>query len=322
MCGLGSQDCFEVNNLEKVRLLVVWRWLLNGFKRGHGNNSDLGPLTSMAELPCSGQLSAIYIHRGLHRGFCGLIDLTMHSSTFSPFRAINPTPLHQSSFSRFGTVISSPLPPSVNNFPNTPPPDPSVVAANQNTALKSLDITQMRNLYASAPSGKEAKTVMNMFSCFPRALHDAEGKGQRCSVFDVRILERHPFTTQTFIPLSSSTSAGSSSETRETETRYLVIVAPTSSPIPNTRFAESGPPDLARIEAFWAHRGQAVTYGAGTWHAPMVVIGQERVDFVVVQFANGISEEDCQEIYLNSEEGEEGVCMVIDGQATDLEAKL
>ncbi|KAL8962814.1 MAG: hypothetical protein Q9183_005095 [Haloplaca sp. 2 TL-2023] len=246
----------------------------------------------------------------------------MSSSTSSPLLAIHPTPLHQSTFSRFGTVISSPLPPSINAFPNTPPSDPNVVPANQNTALKSIDVTQMRNLYASALSGKEAKTVMNMFSCFPRSLRDAEGKGQRCSVFDVAVLERHPFTTQTFIPLSSPASASSSLQAREIETRYLVIVAPTSSPIPSTRFAESGPPDLARIEAFWAHRGQAVTYGAGTWHAPMVVIGKERIDFVVVQFANGISEEDCQEVYLNTDEGEEGVCVVIDGQAKDLEAKL
>lgn len=55
------------------------------------------------------------------------------------------------------------------------------------------------------------------------------------------------------------------------------------------------PPDLNNIKAFIARGGQAVTYGAGTWHAPMVVLGQRRVDFVVVQFVNGVDEEDCQE---------------------------
>lgn len=38
-----------------------------------------------------------------------------------------------------------------------------------------------------------------------------------------------------------------------------------------------------------------VTYGVGTWHAPMVVVG-ERVDFVVVQHVSGRVGEDCQEV--------------------------
>lgn len=45
-----------------------------------------------------------------------------------------------------------------------------------------------------------------------------------------------------------------------------------------------------------AHGRQAVTYGAGTWHAPMVVLGAKRVDFVVVQHVNGVSGDDCQEV--------------------------
>ena len=48
---------------------------------------------------------------------------------------------------------------------------------------------------------------------------------------------------------------------------------------------------------------QAVTYGAGTWHAPMVALGEKgtAVDFVVVQFANGVAVEDCQEVFLRGE---------------------
>lgn len=56
------------------------------------------------------------------------------------------------------------------------------------------------------------------------------------------------------------------------------------------------PPDLENMQAFLARPGQAVTYAAGTWHAPMAVLGRQRVDFVVVQFMNGIGEEDCQEV--------------------------
>lgn len=45
-----------------------------------------------------------------------------------------------------------------------------------------------------------------------------------------------------------------------------------------------------------ANGSQAVTYGAGTWHAPMVVVGEKPIGFVVVQFANGVGIEDCQEV--------------------------
>ena len=36
-------------------------------------------------------------------------------------------------------------------------------------------------------------------------------------------------------------------------------------------------------------------------HAPMVVIGKEPIDFVVVQFANGVDIEDCQEAELEKQ---------------------
>ncbi len=33
----------------------------------------------------------------------------------------------------------------------------------------------------------------------------------------------------------------------------------------------------------------------------MIVVGERKVDFVVVQFANGVQAEDCQEVELDSE---------------------
>lgn len=151
-----------------------------------------------------------------------------------------------------------------------------------------------------------------MFACFSRKLRD---EGNYTAIFDVRILERHPYTTQVFIPLdstsqetTSSSSTGADYDEPGLEPLYLVIVAPsltnqtTTARItnPDTGNSETvtiaDPPDLSKIKAFIARRGQAVTYGVGTWHAPMVVIGERRVDFVVVQFANGVGEEDCQEV--------------------------
>jgi ureidoglycolate lyase len=145
------------------------------------------------------------------------------------------------------------------------------------------------------------------------------------SYFPVTILERHPYTSQTFIPLSDGG-------------RYLVIVAPSVYPsqsypaLPTPRGKDlpgPGLPDLARLEAFVAEGDQAVTYGAGTWHAPMMVLGgeEDKLDFVVVQFQNGVGREDCQEVLVQGRgEGGRGILVEIpggaDGGARTIRSKL
>lgn len=204
--------------------------------------------------------------------------------------------LRQEAFSTFGTVIENPLPSLVPTLRMKDLP-PNAVQANQGSALKYLDVTSMKDLYHSAPSGVPAKAVMNMFVCAPRQLRRTQGRNIE-GLLPVQILERHPYTTQTFIPLGIS-------QSEEHEARYLVIVAPSLPPssgdepfpVPGARgLPGRGFPDLRKIKAFVARGSQAVTYGPGTWHAPMVVVGTKPVDFVVVQFANGVGLEDCQEV--------------------------
>lgn len=259
--------------------------------------------------------------------------------------------------------------------------------------MKISPIAPLANGYENAcPSGKAAQARLSMFACFPRKLRREKQSGHRQAavsdilngkahneerqedgneeeepdfegpVFDVRILERHPFTTQTFIPLDLSsqkrvlrdrvrdkrshdwkgygegdvgiTLDGTAEQDEEQEEPiYLVIVAPTlkgqsaaatsssatskdtavssdsttmstigtlSDPVnegtvDSNRILIRDPPDLENLRAFIARGGQAVTYGPGTWHAPMVVLGPRRVDFVVVQYVNGVEDEDCQE---------------------------
>lgn len=209
------------------------------------------------------------------------------------------------------------------------------VEANQGSATKWLDVSHLENWYTLAPSRKAAKAVMNMFVCKPRTL---EVRNER-ELFPVKILERHPFTPQTFIPMGVSP--------EDKDVRYLVIVAPTlkatkrdhenlnkpypaEKPKPNKKSLKEkllgarpnpftndfeasttpsmlslgpgrrpkgpGGPDLDNIQAFIARGDQAVTYGPGTWHAPMVVLGTKAIEFVVVQYANGVGLEDCQEV--------------------------
>lgn len=226
---------------------------------------------------------------------------------------IEASPLTQQTFGDFGTVIENPNPTIEPHASPKLPPD--AVLANQGTALKYLDVTNLLDLYGSAPSGVTSKAVMNMFVCGPRPLQRGGRNGIQ-GIFQLEILERHPFTTQTFIPLGLCPA-------EHAEACYLVVVAPSlpsshedsSFPVPAKYSAavhlpRRGLPDLTKIKAFVARGSQAVTYGAGTWHAPMIVIGKKPVDFVVVQFANGIDIEDCQEALIQSQ-GREGIQIAI-----------
>jgi ureidoglycolate lyase len=65
-----------------------------------------------------------------------------------------------------------------------------------------------------------------------------------------------------------------------------------------------------------------VTYAAGTWHAPMVVVGLAAVEFVVVQNTNGVEIEDCQEVEFHAEAGQDGVIVELDDQAAGREQEL
>src|SRR5256885_834817 len=112
-----------------------------------------------------------------------------------------PEPLCQHAFAPFGTVIE--------NYTRSPSdlykPGPDLVggavAANRGTALKLINVATPVNLYHRALSKKPARAVMNMFVCSPREIRrgDSESEGQGIEgLFPVNILERHPYTTQTF----------------------------------------------------------------------------------------------------------------------------
>lgn len=70
----------------------------------------------------------------------------------------------------------------------------------------------------------------------------------------VTVLERHPFSSQTFLPLKAS--------------RYFVIVVPDS---------DDGSPALARARAFVSGSNQGFTYRCGVWHHDMAVLDEAAV---------------------------------------------
>lgn len=89
----------------------------------------------------------------------------------------------------------------------------------------------------------------------------------------MRLLERHPCSSQAFIPLQCS--------------RYLVIVAPT---------AADGRPDWAGLRAFVATAGQGINYAAGTWHHPFTALDTP-ADLAMLAWEDG-SSRDCEEVPL------------------------
>ena len=79
------------------------------------------------------------------------------------------------------------------------------------------------------------------------------------------VLERHPFSSQTFLPLKAS--------------RYFVIVAPDN---------DDGGPDLARVRAFVSGSDQGITYRCGVWHHGMTVLDETAV-MAVLMWCDGSS---------------------------------
>jgi ureidoglycolate lyase len=106
--------------------------------------------------------------------------------------------------------------------------------------------------------GDAARATASLFRCAPHA----------GDVLAVRWLERHPTSTQLFVPMGAA--------------RYLVVVA-----------RGDDAPDLDTLAAFVVEGAQAITYAPGVWHHPMVVLDAD-VDFVNVLFVDG-SERDCDE---------------------------
>jgi ureidoglycolate lyase len=94
----------------------------------------------------------------------------------------------------------------------------------------------------------------------------------------LRLMERHPLSSQAFIPLST--------------TPFLVVVAP------------AGDLRVEGIRAFCSNGRQGINYRPGTWHHPLITL--ERVsDFLIVD--RGGQGKNCDEVPI----AEQGI--VIDG---------
>jgi len=106
------------------------------------------------------------------------------------------------------------------------------------------------------------RPLISIFEASPRPLP-----------LQIRGLERHPLSSQAFIPLEAR--------------RFLVVVAATGSS-----------PWSKRLQAFLSQGGQGVNFHRGTWHHSLIALDQV-TRFLVVD--RGGPEENCDEVIIDDE---------------------
>lgn len=106
----------------------------------------------------------------------------------------------------------------------------------------------------------------------------AEGGRPRISIFiaqprprpiAIRMLERHPFGSQAFMPLDGRD--------------YLVVVAPPASIV-----------RAAQVRAFRAFGGQGINFRRGVWHHPLLVLAADSRFLVIDRAGPGANLEEMQ----------------------------
>ncbi len=153
-------------------------------------------------------------------------------------------PLSRQAFSPFGDVIGLEF--------------SGGTSANQGSAVRYDRVAQ---LTSSRPG---AQPNLAVFRSIPKALP-----------LEVRLLERHPCSSQMFVPLACQ--------------RFLVVVCPDD---------PHGEPDLPSLRAFVCGPGQGINYRPSLWHHPIVALDGP-ADFLMLAWEDG-SPRDCEERSLAS----------------------
>ena len=163
-------------------------------------------------------------------------------------KIIHPLPLNQENFQPFGKVISFA---HLDHYP-----------INQGTTERYHAISEI-----DVGDG-DSKAIISLFRGQPFAIP-----------FTLRLMERHPLGTQTFIPTNN-----------QTTDQYLIVV---SKP-----HLESEVDIVNNLCAFIASNGAGITYNKGVWHHPLISLNKES-DFIVIDRAN--MQNNCDEIQLSQQ---------------------
>jgi ureidoglycolate lyase len=157
-------------------------------------------------------------------------------------RIVRAIPLTAEAFTPYGDVVSAGL--------------GEGRAANQGTAVRFDFAAALENL---RPGARGNLAVFRSV--------------QKTLPFEVKLLEKHPFSTQAFLPMKCSS--------------YLICVAPALT---------DGTPDLSGLLAFQCLPGQGINYKRDTWHHPIIAL-DEPGEFAMLAWEDG-SPDDCVEHWL------------------------
>ncbi|KAG2217919.1 hypothetical protein INT45_012582 [Circinella minor] len=168
-----------------------------------------------------------------------------------PFSSIIAEPLTAEKYAPFGEVIEA-------RQTN------KVTSANQGTASKHHHVAKVTNAFPN----NSGKVNLCVFRSAPT----------KQLPFVVKMFERHPYSSQQFIPMTHGQTRG-----------YLVVVCLNK---------EDGSPDLSTIRAFVASPTQGISYRQGVWHHPMVTLDGV-TDFACLVHENDVDNDNCQEAYVD-----------------------
>jgi ureidoglycolate lyase len=126
-------------------------------------------------------------------------------------------------------------------------------SANQGTAVRFDHVATI------ASSRDSAKANVAVFRSVEKSLP-----------FEVKLLERHPCSSQMFVPMTCA--------------EYLVVVCGDDA---------HGEPDLETLRAFVCREGQGFNYRPGLWHHPIIAL-EAPAEFIMLAFEDGTTL-DCEE---------------------------
>ncbi|KAJ9095246.1 hypothetical protein QFC21_005612 [Naganishia friedmannii] len=164
---------------------------------------------------------------------------TLSNPASSP-GSIACAPLTTEAFAEFGHVVQG------CDSAETAPAHARVAVSSEFKNVKCMDLAPVDETY---PVEAGATTGISVFRC---TLKDGMQKGKP---WPVKLMERHPFTEQTFLPMGLTTIKGKGEEPLPEGAAYIVIVAKTGKDHP--MLTVGGPIDFACVEAQISHKGDS-----------------------------------------------------------------
>ncbi|KAF9899493.1 Allantoicase [Lobosporangium transversale] len=205
---------------------------------------------------------------------------------------IQAEPITKAAFEPWGQVIEVPL------------YDPNAIKVNQGTAQKFSHIGHFAN-WRSYALNEEAIQDQNKLM-----MENSNNSQKKCldrpypanivpataniAIFQcykpietqeigVRLLERHPYSSQMFVPMGGDGNGG-----------FVVVVAK------DQEGSEGRIPDLTTLKAFTVKNSQGVNYKPNVWHHPMIVTDRP-VTFLTITNESGVGKDDCEEYWFKKE---------------------